>query len=84
MLGRLRFSKDLTFQVDLSYVEFLMRVKRAEEAAKLNGIWDAPHPWLNLFVSGRNIADFDRTVFKNILRHGVGGPMLVYPMLRSK
>ncbi|GFZ15579.1 cytokinin oxidase 7 [Actinidia rufa] len=84
LLGRLRFCKDLRFQVDLSYVEFLLRVKRAEEEAKLNGIWDAPHPWLNLFVSGRNIADFDHTVFKNILKHGVGGPMLVYPMLRSK
>ncbi|KAL0330644.1 UNVERIFIED_CONTAM: Cytokinin dehydrogenase 7 [Sesamum angustifolium] len=43
-----------------------------------------PHPWLNLFVSKTDIADFDRVVFKNILKHGVGGPILVYPLLSSK
>ncbi|XP_052210868.1 cytokinin dehydrogenase 7 [Diospyros lotus] len=84
MLERLRFCKDLRFHVDLSYEEFLLRVKQAEEHARMSGIWDAPHPWLNIFVSSRCIADFDRVVFKNILKKGVGGPMLVYPMLRSK
>lgn len=65
-------------------MEFLLRVKRAEQQAKDNGIWDAPHPWLNLFVSKKDIAGFDRLVFNNILKHGVGGPMLVYPLVRSK
>ncbi|GMY29062.1 cytokinin dehydrogenase 7 [Fagus crenata] len=83
LLGRLGFVENFKFEVDLSYMEFLLRVKRAEEHAKANGIWDAPHPWLNLFVSKSDIADFDRTVFKNILKAGVGGPMLVYPLLRS-
>ncbi|XP_059662045.1 cytokinin dehydrogenase 7 [Cornus florida] len=84
MLGRLTFLKHLKFEVELSYVEFLLRVKPAEKQARANGIWDAPHPWLNLFVSKRDIVDFDRTVFKKILKHGVGGPMLVYPLLRDK
>lgn len=84
LLGRLRFVEDLKFQVDVTYVEFLLRVKRAEEHARANGIWDSPHPWLNMFVSKRDIADFDRVVFKNMLKEGVGGPMLVYPLLRSK
>uniref|UniRef100_A0A2P2J650 cytokinin dehydrogenase n=1 Tax=Rhizophora mucronata TaxID=61149 RepID=A0A2P2J650_RHIMU len=84
LLGRLGFVKELKFQVDMSYVEFLLRVKRVEEDAKATGIWDAPHPWLNLFVSQRDIADFDRVVFKRMLRDGVGGPMLVYPLMRSK
>lgn len=65
-------------------MDFLLRVKSAEQQARLNGIWDAPHPWLNLFVSKRDIAGFDRVVFNQILKHGVGGPMLVYPLLRSK
>lgn len=72
------------FQVDLSYVEFLLRLKEAEKQAKSNGLWDLPHPWLNLFVSKASIADFDRSVFKKILKDGIGGPMLVYPILRSK
>ncbi|XP_027180404.1 cytokinin dehydrogenase 7 [Coffea eugenioides] len=84
LLGQLRFCKKLRFEVDLKYVEFLSRVKVAEQQAKANGIWDAPHPWLNLFVSKRDIADFDRLVFNTILQHGIGGPILVYPLLRSK
>ncbi|KAI9106722.1 hypothetical protein K1719_022250 [Acacia pycnantha] len=84
LLRRLRFLRAFKFQVDVPYTEFLLRVKRAEEDAKANGIWDAPHPWLNLFVSRHNIIDFDRVVFKGILSKGVGGPILVYPLLRSK
>ncbi|GFQ00035.1 cytokinin dehydrogenase 7 [Phtheirospermum japonicum] len=84
LIGGLRFVKGLRFEADVEYVGFLSRVKRAEHEAKANGIWDAPHPWLNLFVSKRDIADFDRLIFKNMLKHGVGGPVLVYPLLRSK
>ena len=84
MLGRLGFIEGLEFHVDVNYMEFILRVKRVEEHARANGIWDAPHPWLNMFVSKRDIADFDRTVFKKILKDGIGGPMLVYPLLRSK
>lgn len=84
LLGRLRFIEDTLFQVDLKYVDFLLRVKEAEKQAKANGIWDAPHPWLNLFVSKASIDEFDRFVFKKILKDGIGGPMLVYPILRSK
>ncbi|KAL6523950.1 Cytokinin dehydrogenase 7 [Orobanche minor] len=84
LIGGLRFVKGLRFEVDVGYMEFLLRVKRVEQEAKANGIWDAPHPWLNLFVSKADIAEFDRLVFKNILKHGIGGPMLVYPLLRSK
>ncbi|XP_072953672.1 cytokinin dehydrogenase 11 [Typha angustifolia] len=84
MMRPLRYTRGLEFAADVGYVEFLARVKRAEEEARANGSWAAPHPWLNLLVSARDIAGFDREVFKGILRHGIGGPMLVYPMLRSK
>lgn len=83
LLGRLGFLQHFKFEMDLNYMEFLLRVKRVEEDARANGIWDAPHPWLNLFVAKSDIADFDRHVFKNILKGGVGGPMLIYPMMRS-
>lgn len=84
LLGRLRFVEGLRFEVDVSYMEFLLRVKKVEQEAKANGIWDAPHPWLNLFVSKHDIDDFDRTVFNKMLKDGIGGPMLVYPLLRSR
>lgn len=84
MLRSLRFLPGLRFTIDVSYLDFLLRVKKAEEEAKANGIWDTPHPWLNLFVSKRDILKFDKFVFKEILKNGIGGPMLVYPMLRDK
>ncbi|VVB16899.1 unnamed protein product [Arabis nemorensis] len=84
LIGRLGFEDGLRFEIDLPYVDFLLRVKRAEDIAKVNGTWETPHPWLNLFVSKRDIADFDRTVFKELVKNGVGGPMLVYPLLRSR
>ncbi|KAK4785994.1 hypothetical protein SAY86_002683 [Trapa natans] len=84
MIGGLGFVEGLEFHADVDYSEFLLRVKRVEQHAKATGIWEAPHPWLNLFVSKSSIVDFDRTVFKGILREGIGGPMLVYPMLRSR
>ncbi|KAI4337186.1 hypothetical protein L6164_015632 [Bauhinia variegata] len=84
LLGGLRFIEAFKFEADVEYAEFLLRVKRAEEDAKANGNWDAPHPWLNLLVAKSNILEFDRVVFKKILKDGVGGPILVYPLLRSK
>ncbi|MBA0730694.1 hypothetical protein Golax_022974 [Gossypium laxum] len=80
----LGFVDGLISQVDVSYMGFLLRVKRAEQDAKANGVWDNPHPWLNLFVSKSDIVDFDRTVFKKMVKNGIGGPMLIYPLLRSK
>ncbi|KAL8107360.1 cytokinin dehydrogenase 7 [Apium graveolens] len=84
IIGRLRFVDGLRYEMELSYMDFLLRVKRVEQEARCNGIWDSPHPWLNLFVSKTDIASFDRLVFKQILNQGVGGPMLVYPLRRSK
>ncbi|EPS58008.1 cytokinin dehydrogenase 7, partial [Genlisea aurea] len=84
LIGGLRFVDGLRFEIDVGYAEFLTRVKRVEEDAKSNGIWEAPHPWLNIFISSEDVSEFDRLVFKKILRQGVGGPILVYPLLRSK
>ncbi|CAL0322681.1 unnamed protein product [Lupinus luteus] len=84
LVGELGFVEGLKFEVDVTYMEFLLRVNRAEEEARSNGTWDAPHPWLNMFVSKSSIVDFDREVFKKILKQGVGGPILVYPLLRNK
>ncbi|KAJ8542151.1 hypothetical protein K7X08_017017 [Anisodus acutangulus] len=84
LLGRLRYIEHLRFEIDLSYMNFLLRVKHVEQAARASGIWDTPHPWLNMFVSKRDIAAFNRIMFQKILKNGVNGPMLTYPLLRSK
>ncbi|KAF2304273.1 hypothetical protein GH714_029098 [Hevea brasiliensis] len=48
--------------------------------------WDMglSSPLAQHVISKRDIADFDRMVFKRLLKEGVGGPMLMYPLLRSK
>ncbi|CAN4075951.1 unnamed protein product [Withania somnifera] len=84
LLRRLRFVKHLRFEIDMTYMDFMLRVNRAEQAARASGIWDTPHPWLNMFVSKRDMATFNRIVFQSILKSGVNGPMLTYPLLRSK
>ncbi|MCE0481033.1 Cytokinin dehydrogenase 7 [Datura stramonium] len=84
LLGKLKFIENLRFEIDLNYMNFLLRVKHVEQAARATGIWDAPHPWLNMFVSKRDMSAFNRIVFQNILKDGVNGPILTYPLLHSK
>ncbi|XP_055820353.1 cytokinin dehydrogenase 7 [Solanum dulcamara] len=84
LLGKLRFLEHFKFEIDLTYLNFLLRVEHVEEAARGSGIWATPHPWLNMFVSKKDIAAFNRLVFQNILKGGVNGPILTYPLLRSK
>ena len=73
------------FVRDVSYVEFLDRVGREEQRLRAAGVWDVPHPWLNLFVPRSRILDFDAGVFKGILRDAKpAGPVLMYPMNRDR
>ncbi|XP_074568589.1 cytokinin dehydrogenase 11-like [Curcuma longa] len=84
LLRRLRHARAAEFAADVGYVAFLSRVARVEAEARAGGTWATPHPWLNLFISAGDIVDFGRNVFKRILLGGIGGPMLVYPLRRSR
>nr|CAB3468247.1 unnamed protein product [Digitaria exilis] len=81
LLDELRFAPGFTFVRDVSYVEFLDRVGREEQKLRSAGVWDVPHPWLNLFVPRSRILDFDAGVFKGILKDTKPiGLILMYPM----
>lgn len=86
LLEGLNYIPEYVFAKDASYVEFLDRVHRAELQLRSQGLWDVPHPWLNLFVPSSRIADFDTGVFRGIVlrRNITTGPVLVYPMNRNK
>lgn len=84
MQASLSYIRGLSFSKDVSYVEFLNRVYSQEVALCELGIWQAPHPWLCLFVPRSHIQRLDAAMFKTKLTMGVGGPMLMYPMLKSK
>ncbi|KAL2501273.1 Cytokinin dehydrogenase, partial [Forsythia ovata] len=59
----LNFIPGFTFTRDETYVDFLNRVRRGEITLKSKGLWDVPHPWLNLFVPKSHILDFNAGVF---------------------
>lgn len=85
-MNGLNYLPGFKFENDASYVEFLNRVRSGELKLQSEGLWDVPHPWLNLFIPKSRIADFDQGVFRDIVlkRNITTGPVLVYPMNRSK
>ncbi|KAF7817603.1 cytokinin dehydrogenase 5 [Senna tora] len=84
LLEKLDFIETSVFTTDVAYVDFLDRVHKAELKLRSKGLWDVPHPWLNLFVPKSRIADFDKGVFKGILGNKTSGPILIYPMNNNK
>ncbi|KAH9606588.1 hypothetical protein KSS87_016118 [Heliosperma pusillum] len=72
------------FTTDLPYIDFLDRVHKAELKLRSKGLWEVPHPWLNLFVPKSRISDFNEGVFKGILGNKTSGPILIYPMNKHK
>lgn len=86
MAKGLRFVPGFWFEKDVGYIDFLNRVHSEELKLRELGLWDVPHPWLNLFLPKSRIADFDSGVFKGILlkQSVTTGLVIIYPMNRNK
>ncbi|MBA0676470.1 hypothetical protein Goari_017946, partial [Gossypium aridum] len=84
LLKKLNFISTSVITTDLLYVDFLDRVHKAELQLRSKGLWEVPHPWLNLFIPSSKIAEFDKGVFKGILGNKTSGPILIYPMNKNK
>ncbi|KAL8127154.1 cytokinin dehydrogenase 5-like [Apium graveolens] len=84
LLKELNYITATEFTTDLPYVDFLDRVHKAELKLRSKGLWEVPHPWLNLFVPKSRIDDFDKGVFRGILGNKTSGPILIYPMNKNK
>ncbi|XP_024932650.1 cytokinin dehydrogenase 2 [Ziziphus jujuba] len=82
----LSFVPGFYFAKDVEYIYFLNRVHYDELILRKQGLWDVPHPWLNIFLPKSRISDFDFGVFKNILlKESVTvGIVKFYPMNRNK
>ncbi|XP_075510993.1 cytokinin dehydrogenase 9-like [Primulina tabacum] len=83
LLSQLNYIPSTLFITEVSYVEFLDRVHTAELKLRSKGIWDLPHPWLNLIIPKSQISSFADVVFGNILTDTNNGPVLVYPVNKS-
>lgn len=85
LLQALNFEPGFQFKNDVAYMHFLNRVHEGELKLRSRGLWDVPHPWLNILVPSSRILDFDQGVFKSILKHNNSvGPILIYATNRSK
>lgn len=77
LLRQLSFLPGFNFTKDVAYIDFAHRVPELVDVAF--------HPWLNMFVPGSRIRDFDLGVFKGILKNtDPAGPMLLYPNNKNK
>ncbi|KAH9616518.1 hypothetical protein KSS87_005246 [Heliosperma pusillum] len=83
ILAKLKFVSHTIFQSEVSYVDFLNRVHLSEIKLRDKGLWDVPHPWLNLLVPKNNIHIFGKEVFGRIVTDTSNGPILIYPVNQS-
>ncbi|AES69857.1 putative cytokinin dehydrogenase [Medicago truncatula] len=83
-LSHLNFIPSTLFQTEVTYVDFLDRVHISEVKLRSKGLWDVPHPWLNLFIPKSKIHNFAEVVFGNIVKETSNGPVLIYPVHKSK
>ncbi|XP_062087048.1 cytokinin dehydrogenase 4-like isoform X2 [Humulus lupulus] len=86
LLKGLGFVPGFAFSKDVTYLEFLNRVGAEEAKLRKLGLWDVPHPWLNLFVPKSRISDINSGVFMKILLQNKvpAGLIIVYPLNRNK
>ncbi|XP_073269587.1 cytokinin dehydrogenase 9-like [Primulina huaijiensis] len=84
LLSKLNYIPSTLFVTEVSYTKFLDRVHSAELKLRSKGLWDLPHPWLNLLVPRSKINNFAEVVFGNMLTDTNNGPVLVYPVNKSK
>ncbi|XP_014500129.1 cytokinin dehydrogenase 6 [Vigna radiata var. radiata] len=83
-LSHLNHIPSTLFLTEVTYVDFLDRVHISEVKLRSKGLWDVPHPWLNLFIPKTKIHHFAEVVFGNIVTETSNGPVLIYPVNKSK
>lgn len=69
---------------EVSYLDFLDRVHVSEIKLREKGLWHVPHPWLNLLVPRSSIHQFSKQVFHRIVKDTSNGPILIYPVNKSR
>lgn len=84
LLAELSYIPSTLFLSEVTYVDFLDRVHVSEVKLRSKGLWEVPHPWLNLFIPKSKIHTFAEEVFGNILTQTSNGPVLIYPVNKSK
>ncbi|PVH35615.1 hypothetical protein PAHAL_7G225300 [Panicum hallii] len=83
--GKLSFLRPHAYSVEVAYFDFLNRVRMEEESLRSRGLWDVPHPWLNVFVPRHGAARFKDLLMDTVITRGdFEGAVLVYPLLTDR
>ncbi|KAJ3706467.1 hypothetical protein LUZ61_010172 [Rhynchospora tenuis] len=80
----LSYMQSHLYSVEVSYLDFLNRVRMEEKSLRSKGLWEVPHPWLNMFVPRSGISKFMDFLMESISPNEFEGPILVYPLLSDK
>ncbi|XP_020522231.1 cytokinin dehydrogenase 4 isoform X2 [Amborella trichopoda] len=84
LLAQLSFIPSTLFSSELPYLDFLDRVHASEVKLRAQGLWEVPHPWLNLLIPQSTIHDFAEEIFGKLLTDSSNGPILIYPLNKEK
>ncbi|CAM0903740.1 unnamed protein product [Alopecurus aequalis] len=82
--GEMGYIRPHLYSVEVSYFDFLNRVRMEEESLRSQGLWDVPHPWLNMFVPKHGITRLKDLLMDTVLAGHFEGAILVYPLLADK
>nr|CAB3485170.1 unnamed protein product [Digitaria exilis] len=82
--GKLSYLRPHAYSVEVAYFDFLNRVRMEEESLRSRGLWDVPHPWLNLFVPRHGVEGFKDLLMDTVTRGEFEGPVLVYPLITDR
>jgi FAD/FMN-containing dehydrogenase len=84
LLSGLAFNPGTQSAQDMTYFDYLNRLAPLIAFLRQIGVWDLPHPWVNLFVPAANAQTFIGETLANLTVDDVGqGPILIYPFNRE-
>ncbi|PKU76914.1 cytokinin dehydrogenase 3-like [Dendrobium catenatum] len=84
ILPRLNYKESRPEITDTSYFDFLNRVRKSELELSKEGLWNVPHPWLNVFLPRSQIKRFKDLLLETIADTYTSGPIIIYPIFRNK
>ncbi|OEV05128.1 oxidoreductase [Streptomyces nanshensis] len=85
LLAGLRFESAGMTADTLDYYAFLDRLAPSVAEQKEQGLWDDPHPWLNLLLPSASVESLASGILGGLRPEDVGssGVVLLYPMRRE-
>jgi FAD/FMN-containing dehydrogenase len=72
---------------DASYLEYSCRLDPVIEDWRASGLWQAPHPWVDVFVPGAALSKFAQAVVASLEPEDLGtegGMILIYPIANTR